>query len=116
MNRNQCIRQEVKAVRDTGYHQDFLEIVPCINAEERSEKENLLLYLKEVVKQANSNNKEITPAQSQKEAIKIRMKLLENKSCSQPVGLNTVGGHILDSLHIRYLHYNFIMGEITVIK
>lgn len=115
MNRNQCIRQEVKAVRETGYHQGFLEIVPCINAKERSEKENLLLYLKEVVKQAN-NNREITPAQSQKEAIKIRMKLLENKSCSQPVGLNPFGGHILDPLHIRYLHYNFIMGEITVIK
>lgn len=116
MNRNQCIWQEVKAVRETGYHQVFLEIVPWINAEERSEKENLLLYLKEVVRQANNNNREINPAQSQKEAIKIRMKLLENKSGSQPVGLNPFGGHILDSLHIRYLHYNFIMGEISVIK
>ena len=79
-------------------------------------KENQLLYLKEVVKQANNNNNEITPTQSQKEAIKMRMKLLKNKSDSQPVGLNPFGGHILDFLHVRYLHYNFIMGEITVIK
>lgn len=110
----QCIWQEVKAVRETGYHQVFLEIIPCINALERSEKEKLLLYLKEVVKQANNNN-EITSAQSWKEAIKIIMKLLENKSDSQPVGLNPFG-YILEFLHISYLHYNFIMGEITVIK